>query len=166
MQRSLLANEATDQSDNQAAHDSWPSRHGVRLRQNPMLAATPALVDVTQDLTDNRADRAGGVDADSTGGQILACQVDPKHELALLGPVAELVNGADVQTPMESLDVYFEDEDLVEQLEERGRVPRPAAEERHRTTLVGNKCPHLVDIPDVVLMAFLKGPAADRFVEK
>lgn len=138
----------------------------VRLRQSLMFAATPALVDVTQDLTDNSFDGAGGVDADSAGGQILARLVDPKHELALLGPGAELINGADIQTPMQSLDVHFEDEYLVEQLEEHGRVSRSAAEDRHRTTLIGDKCPHLLDIPDVVPMAFLKGPAAHRFVEK
>ena len=122
--------------------------------------------DVAQDLVDDSGHRLGRVNTDRARRQVLTCLVDSQHKLSFLGPVAELVGGSDVQPPMERLDVHFEDEDFVEQLDEHRRVPRTAAEERRRTTLIGSEHPHLVDIPDVVLVAFLERPAAERFVEK
>ena len=121
---------------------------------------------MAQDVVDDVGDRAGRVDADPPGRQVLTCLVDPEHERPFLGHVPELVGWAAIQAPLKGLNVHLEHEDFVEQVKEHRRVPRPAAEERHRTTLIGNECPYLVDVPDVVLMALLVRPTADRFVEK
>jgi len=117
---------------------------GPRLRNS----AAPA-----EDLVDDVLELCRRVDRD-TGRDALPRLVPPDDE-GTIGrlAVAPLLVRPRVETPVQGREVDLEDEDGVERVEERGEVPRPAAEEGDVLLLVGDEGADLRDVPDVVVAA-------------
>ncbi|RYC07245.1 hypothetical protein EUA94_15275 [Nocardioides zhouii] len=105
-----------------------------------------------QDLVDDVGQRTGGVDRRAGGGEVLAGRVHPEHQLALLGPGAELVQGACVEPLEQRVAVDLEEKDLVEEVDEGGVVARASTEERDGLAPVGGQLAYAGDVPDVVLV--------------
>ena len=90
-----------------------------------------------QNLIDNAGESGGSVNSNAVRG-VLFRLVQSLDELALRRPPSELVLWSLCEPSPQGIEIHFEDEDAVEQVDEVQVVPETAAEERRRLVLVGD----------------------------
>ena len=120
-------------------------------------------LDAAEDVIHDARQRGSGVDRDAAGRNLLPCSVQVLNQLPFCLASSPFVLWALIQPLLLGFQVHLKNEDTIEEIDELGEVPRPAAEKGHRFPRVRGQRPDLVHPPEVVPVYGDSGDAAYRF---
>lgn len=107
-------------------------------------------LNVFKDVIHDVQERRCCVDRDAARWDLFPRFVQVFDQPAFRRPSSPFVRWSPVKASMQCFRVNLQDEDAIEQIDELGKVSRPAAEERHRFPLVCRQRPDFGHSPDVV----------------
>jgi len=118
---------------------------------------------MAQDVVHYARERRGGVDWDAARRDFFPGYVQVFDQLPFRRLAAPFVRRPLVKAPTQRFNIRLQDEDGIEQVDEGGQVPGPAAEECRWFPLVCGQLPDVGHPPEVMAVQCGSGDPRNRF---